>query len=167
MKKVWKPYNFKVSASTYLHYFKANVSLLLYGHITDEGRCTVIIRYWTPIAIILVMGLSMLAPTPPLPGGGGGGGGGEVRQSWGFDLIRIQLPHPPGNVRIQIPPSYIHVGSDRGFDGTRTACVSHAHFSDSISRPLGQACHSKQGKFPTLSRVGGGGGGWGLTLVGT
>ena len=27
---------------------------------------------------------------------------GEVRQSWEFDLIRIQLPHPPGNVRIQI-----------------------------------------------------------------
>ena len=27
---------------------------------------------------------------------------GEVRQSWGFDLIKIQLPHPPGNGRIQI-----------------------------------------------------------------
>ena len=40
-----------------------------------------------------IMHLSMLAPTP-LPG--------EVRQSWGFDLIRIQLPPPPGNVRIQI-----------------------------------------------------------------
>ena len=24
----------------------------------------------------------------------------------GFDLIRIQLPHPLGNIRIQIPPSY-------------------------------------------------------------
>ena len=32
--------------------------------------------------------------SPPLPG--------EVGQSWGFDLIRIQLPHPLGNVRIQI-----------------------------------------------------------------
>ena len=41
-----------------------------------------------------IMRLLMLTPTPPLPG--------EVRQSWGFDLIRIQLPHPPGNVRIQI-----------------------------------------------------------------
>ena len=38
------------------------------------------------------MHLSMLAPTPP-PGGGGA--------SWGFHLIRIQLPHPPGNVRIR------------------------------------------------------------------
>ena len=75
-----------------------------------------------------------VSPHPPLQG--------KVRQSWGFDLIRIQLPHPPGNVRIHL-------------DWTRTACVSHAHFSDSISRPLGQACHSKQGKFPTLSRVGG------------
>ena len=27
---------------------------------------------------------------------------GEVGQSWGFDLIRIQLPHPLGNVRSQI-----------------------------------------------------------------
>ena len=35
-----------------------------------------------------------VSPHPPLPG--------EVGQSWGFDLIRIQLPHPPGNVRIQI-----------------------------------------------------------------
>ena len=66
-----------------------------------------------------IMRLSMLAPITPLPG--------EVRQSWGFDIIRIQLPHPPGNVRIQIPPSY--TGSERGFDGTRTACVSHAHFT--------------------------------------
>ena len=40
-----------------------------------------------------LMRLSMLAPTPPP---------GEVGQSWGFDLIRIQLPHPPGNFRIQI-----------------------------------------------------------------
>ena len=32
--------------------------------------------------------------SPPLPG--------EVGQSWGFELIRIQLPHTPGNVRIQI-----------------------------------------------------------------
>ena len=40
------------------------------------------------------MHLSMLVPTTPLPG--------EVGQSWGFDLIRIQLPHPPDNVRIQI-----------------------------------------------------------------
>ena len=39
----------------------------------------------------------MLAPPLPLPR--------EVRQNWGFDLIRIQLPHPPGNIRIQIPPS--------------------------------------------------------------
>ena len=35
-----------------------------------------------------------VSPHPPLPG--------EVRQSWGFDLIRIQLPHPLGNIRIQI-----------------------------------------------------------------
>ena len=35
-----------------------------------------------------------VSPHPPLPG--------EVGQSWGFDLIRIQLPHPPDNVRIQI-----------------------------------------------------------------
>ena len=45
---------------------------------------------------------------------------------------------------------------------TRTIRIAHAHFSDSISRPLGQVCHSKQGKFPTLPRVGGGG----LTLIG-
>ena len=45
------------------------------------------------------MRLSMLAPPPPLPG--------EVRQSWGFDPIRIQLPHPPGNIQIQIPPSTV------------------------------------------------------------
>ena len=31
---------------------------------------------------------------------------GEVRQSRGFDLIRIQLPHPPGKIQIQIPSSY-------------------------------------------------------------
>ena len=88
------------------------------------------------------MHLSMLAPTPLL---------GEVGQSWGFDLIRIQLPHPPGNVRIQILTGH-------------ALRVLHAHLSDSISQPLGQACHSKQGKFPTLSRVGGWGGG--LTLIG-
>ena len=42
------------------------------------------------------MHLSMLAPTPLQ---------GEVRQSRGFDLIRIQLPHPPVKILIQIPPS--------------------------------------------------------------
>ena len=47
-----------------------------------------------------------VSPHPPLPG--------EVRQSRGFDLIRIKLPHPPGKIQIQIPSSY--TGSDRGFD---------------------------------------------------
>ena len=56
----------------------------------------------------------MLAP-PPLPG--------EVRQSRGFDLIRIQLPHPPGKIQIQIPSSY--TGHTRGVtrDLTRDAGV--------------------------------------------
>ena len=40
---------------------------------------------------------------------------GEVGKSWGFDLIRIQFPHPPGNIRNQIPPSCM--GIDRGFEG--------------------------------------------------
>ena len=84
-----------------------------------------------------------VSPQHPLPG--------EVRQSWGFDLIRIQLPHPPGNVRIQILTGH----ALRVIIIYYFLCVSHAHFSDSISRPLGQACHSKQGIFPTLSRVGG------------
>ena len=79
------------------------------------------------------MHLSMLAPTPPP-------GGGEAKL--GFDPIRIQFPHPLGNVRIQILTGH-------------ALRVSHAHFSDSISRPLEQACHSKEGIFPTLSRVGG------------
>ena len=57
-----------------------------------------------------------VSPHPPLPR--------EVGQSWGFDLIRIQLPHPPGNVRIQILTGH-------------ALRVSYAHFSDSISRPLG------------------------------
>ena len=50
----------------------------------------------------IVMHLSMLPPPPLL---------GEVRQSWGFDLIKIQLPHPPG-IQIQIPPS--NTGHTRG-----------------------------------------------------
>ena len=50
-----------------------------------------------------------VSPTP-LPG--------EVRQSWGFDLIRIQLPHPPGKIQIQIPPSY--TGHTRGVTGDLT-----------------------------------------------
>ena len=54
---------------------------------------------------------------PPLPG--------EVRQSRGFDLIKIQLPHPPGKLQIQIPSSYTghgaYTGSDRGFDANGTS----------------------------------------------
>ena len=34
---------------------------------------------------------------------------GEVWQSRGFDLIRIQLPHPPGKIQIQIPSSYMGI----------------------------------------------------------
>ena len=49
-----------------------------------------LIHHYVHIHTPILMHLSMLAPTPPLPG--------EVGQSWGFDLIRIQLPHPPGNV---------------------------------------------------------------------
>ena len=58
-----------------------------------------------------------VSPHPPLAG--------EVRQSWGFDLIRIQLPHPPGSIRIQITPSYMraYTGSDRGIDGTLTYII--------------------------------------------
>ena len=48
-----------------------------------------------------------VSPHPPLQG--------EVRQRRGFDLIRIQLPHPPGKIQIQIRSSY--TGSDKGFDG--------------------------------------------------
>ena len=58
---------------------------------------------------------------------------GEVRQSRGFDLIRIQLSHPPGNIRIPIPPSY--TGHTRGVTGgltghvyvpLRATCIFHA-----------------------------------------
>ena len=62
-----------------------------------------------------IMHLSMLAPTP-LPG--------EVRQSRGFDLIRIQLPHPPGNIQIQIPPSYTGI---HGVTGNLTRHVYEWH----------------------------------------
>ena len=54
-----------------------------------------------PSAIVFVMycaPINVSAHPPPLPG--------EVRQSWGFDLIRIQLPHLSGKFQIQIPPSY-------------------------------------------------------------
>ena len=49
----------------------------------------------------------------------------EVGQSWGFDLIRIQLPHPPGKIQIQIPPSY--TGHTRGVTGDLTRHVYEWH----------------------------------------
>ena len=61
------------------------------------------------------MRLSMLAPTPPR--------GGEA--SWGFYLIRIQLPHPPGKIQIQIPPSY--TGHIRRVTGDLTRQVYEWH----------------------------------------
>ena len=97
-------------------HFRRKIFRIIIMHVILHGNC------YAPINV---------SPHPPSRG--------EVGQSWGFDPIRIQLPHPLGNVRIQI----------------LTGHVSHAHFNDSISRPLGQACHSKQGKFPTLSGVGG------------
>ena len=63
------------------------------------------------------MHLSMLAPTSPLPG--------EVRQSREFDLIRIQLHHPPGKIQIQIPSSY--TGHTRGVTGDLTRHVYEWH----------------------------------------
>ena len=75
----------------------------------------------------------MLAPSP-LPG--------EVRQSWGFDLIRIQLPHSPGNIQIKIPPSYTGhtwgLGSDRGFYGTRIRARTHQY----ALRAFGAGAHT-------------------------
>ena len=40
--------------------------------------------------------------------------GGEVRHSWGSDLIRIQLPHPPATLEFKSLPRTrdIHTGSD-------------------------------------------------------
>ena len=60
----------------------------------------------------------MLAPTLPLPG--------KMRQSRGFDLIRIQLPHPPGNIRIPIPPSYTGYLMGHVYAPLRATCIFHA-----------------------------------------
>ena len=51
---------------------------------------------------------------------------GEVRQSWGFDLIRIQLPHPPGNIQIQIPPR------TRGIHGEKASRMARVSIAASL-----------------------------------
>ena len=76
------------------------------------------------------MRLSMLGP--PLPG--------EVRQSWGFDLIRIQLPHP-------------HETYTRGVPGDLTGHALRAF----RMRTLGIQYPDPCGK-PAIP----GGGGWGV-----
>ena len=89
------------------------------------------------------MRLSMLAPTPhPLPG--------EVRQSWGFDLIRIQLLHPPGNVRIQILTGH----ALRVFR-MRTLVIQYPD-------PWGKPAIPNKENSPSYP----GWGRWGLTLIG-
>ena len=86
-----------------------------------------------------VMHLSMLAPFP-----------GEVGKSWGFDLIRIQLPHPPGNVRIQILTGH----ALRVFR-MRTLAIQYPN-------PWGKPAIPNKENSPSCP----GWGGWGLTLIG-
>ena len=82
--------------------------------------------------------------SPPLPG--------EVGQSWGFDLIRIQLPHPPGYVRIQILTGH----ALRAFC-MRTLAIQYPD-------PWGKPAIPNKGNSPPCPGWGGGGG---LTLIGT
>ena len=95
----------------------------------------IIIVYYQHNYTNAVMHLPMLAP--PLPG--------EVSQSWGFDLIRIQLPHPPGNIRIQIPPSYTRHTDTRGVIGDltehvyaplRATCIFHTGYGYIVTHLL-------------------------------
>ena len=76
---------------------------------------------------------------PPLPG--------EVGQSWGFDLIRIQLPHPLGNVRIQILTGH----ALRVFR-MRTLAIQYPD-------PWGKPAIPNKENSPLCP-------GWGLTLIG-
>ena len=71
------------------------------GRSTSRGSYECFISSYTVLREHLCSRIAPInvSPLPPLPG--------EVWQSWGFDLIRIQLPHPPGNIQIQIPPSTV------------------------------------------------------------